>query len=428
MIIFGIDIGTTTLRATAVRLAIGAFGRKETVAIGDPLCQLTPMTNHELEESAIVASLEKWSSTLPSPDLGTLLFTGEAQRAHNAVALGQRLSEKWRGLFSAQLDPNHETLVAAYGAQAVSLSARRLGWPVVHFDVGGGTTNVAWIENGEIIDTACFDLGARKWILSSLEQKIIKRTPQGEWLEEVAGYSQRLDKLTPDIATTLAHTISELIFSFSETDPRFVILPWKKSRHIEAAKTLSFSGGVVECLNETGFPYGDIGTQLGRSLVEKTRRLGKELHLSPLSGRATAYGVSAHGFQLSGNSLFHRGEIQTSSLPLFVASETQSELVPQSLAIALDFFRSEGLDEETQRWAQWLHKNKPKLCVFILKANLGKSFGYLLSKLVTTPNLLVLDEIELPSRWPLGVRPTVDIRRAPDYGRFSVIIKSLHLF
>ncbi len=426
MIVFGIDIGTTTLRATAVEMKAGPLGQKTVKTLGEPFCALTPYDEGRLLEESIVTQLTEWAASLPVPDLGTLLFTGEAQRALNSREVGDRLTTLWPNLFSAQLDPDHETKVAAHGAHAVTLSATRLGAPVVHFDVGGGTTNIAWIENGVIVDTCCLDLGARKWICG-VSRKLIRRTQQAIWLEESLNVKMG-DKMTVDLATKLARDIADRTFNFSEGDPRFVVVPWKTPRRLEDAKVLSFSGGVVECLGMNDFAFGDIGPWLGKALMEKARALKKEIHISSEAGRATAFGVSAFGFQLSGNSLFHSDDASLGNLPIYSEREVFEETLPPRFAVVMHDVTSDDLLEKSHQWATWLEKNAPEHIVLMMKANLGKSLGYLLNKIVPQQKLFVIDEVDPPDLESFSIRPTVDIRPTPEGDRFSIVIKQLRLF
>ena len=43
----------------------------------------------------------------------------------------------------------------------LKLILKRNAKPVVNLDIGGGTTNLAVFKDGEVIDTACFDIGGR---------------------------------------------------------------------------------------------------------------------------------------------------------------------------------------------------------------------------------------------------------------------------
>src|SRR2546425_920834 len=67
MISYGIDIGTTTLRAVAVKIEIGNFGKRIYETIGEALCTFTPYAEDRslkekeiLETSCLNIGCRKW--------------------------------------------------------------------------------------------------------------------------------------------------------------------------------------------------------------------------------------------------------------------------------------------------------------------------------------------------------------------------------
>ena len=382
MISFGIDIGTTTTRATAVKVELGPFGKKSFVPIGQPLCTFTPFSGGNLEEQAIISLLEEWVvvNRLPEPEIGTLLFTGEAQRAPNALAVSRALSAHWGGLLAAQLNPELETVVAAHGAGAVELSERSLGKPVLHVDIGGGTSNLAWIENGNIVDTACLDLGSRKWILSPATGRIERRTEQAKWLEtlhpEILKGKESFD---PVSGKAFSRVIAELILSPSEMTRKFVVVPWKTPRDFSTRPMLSISGGVADCLNGSmsglssdlplgsfgsPFVFGDLGPFLGDAVREVAELNMQSLHLSSHEGRATALGISSYGFEVSGGSIHATDSEPMSGIPLFHEGELQMlGEMPRVFAVELESIELEGrategsaIEAAARLWARRLEE------------------------------------------------------------------------
>ena len=51
---------------------------------------------------------------------------------------------------------------------------------MVNLDIGGGTTNLAVFKDGEVIDTACFDIGGR---LIKLDQQ--QKSPIAPKIQEI---------------------------------------------------------------------------------------------------------------------------------------------------------------------------------------------------------------------------------------------------
>ena len=122
MISIGIDIGTTTLRATAVNVTTTSFGeRKVEILPSVPLCQLTPLRDGNLEEAAVLSALENWMKReqVPEPAMGTVLFTGEAQRATNCGMWICTWTIQWKR-DGRHPCPHHATRNRAFKSQATS--------------------------------------------------------------------------------------------------------------------------------------------------------------------------------------------------------------------------------------------------------------------------------------------------------------------
>lgn len=448
----GIDIGTTTVRAVALRVRISRFGERSYEPLADSLCSLTPYrSDGRLEEEKILTLIDEWveKEKLPQPDVGTLLFTGQAQRSPNCPVLSEKITSRWEGLLSAQLDPELESRVAAYGAGAVALSAASVGTSVLHVDIGGGTSNFAWIENGTILGIACLDLGSRKWVLDS-RGNIVRRTAQAWVLEsafpEILNGSSRFDRRS---AEWFALVIARLILSFAihskdtckgSINAQLTVIPWSKEHH-RPPGIVSVSGGISECLkspSDSIFRYGDIGPCLARAIQEEIKKGGMKLRVSTQEGRATALGISAYGFQLSGGSIHVPKEEKTRgyrNVPLYAEEQFENlSGVPPSIAIHLRprcnvAFASKKLESYARDWVWKLHTKGflPEHHVFfLLKENIAKSFGYFIEEFATknTPRIWVLDEIELEETTSIR---SVDIG-APSEERIFVIIKALKLF
>ena len=452
MISFGIDIGSTTIRAAAVQVDAAPFAQQSAqIFPGSLLCARTPYeTDGSLRAGEIVQLLEDWArqAGLPAPELGTLLFTGEAQRASNASEVARRITAQWDGLLSAQLDPDLETRVAAHGAGAVERSARSLGRTILHVDIGGGTSNFAWIENGAITDTSCLDLGARKWVVDPATHAIVHRS-------RAAGV---LERLNPDLfssagdldvaaAKAAGALIADLILAHAwgedREDTRALTVVPRKRGASRPPDVLSLSGGVIECLaapTSDPFAYGDLGPWLATAIESRARAGGTPVHLAAQAGRATALGISRHGFLLSGGSLhvpdFEADPARYRNVPLYdEAAFAALEHVPATFAIELAELRPESarFDALVRNARAWLATFRRKQltpahrALFLMRENLGKSFGYALQSVADrdTPALGVLDEIRLEGR--ASNVQTLDVGR-PFGGRFPVIVKRLRLF
>ena len=91
---------------------------------------------------------------------GAVILTGEAIKRHNARAIAELFSEVSGTFVCASAGHHMECQMAAHGSGAVAMS-RGNGNTVLNVDIGGGTTKLAWIENGEIIATIAIAVGGR---------------------------------------------------------------------------------------------------------------------------------------------------------------------------------------------------------------------------------------------------------------------------
>ena len=93
-------------------------------------------------------------------DTGAVIITGVAARKESDEAIGDLFSH-WAGKFvCATAGPNLETLMAAHGSGAVAHS-EETGKTVMNVDIGGGTTKVAIVESGSVIETSSIFVGSR---------------------------------------------------------------------------------------------------------------------------------------------------------------------------------------------------------------------------------------------------------------------------
>jgi ethanolamine utilization protein EutA (predicted chaperonin) len=442
MLSFGIDIGTTTLRMTAVHVESDSSSERNFKIIDEtPLCVFTPFKSQsELDERQILSLLSRWQKqkALSDPEVGTVLFTGEAQRADNCFAIGQAILAKWPGLLCAQLDPHLESLVAAFGSGAIELSRSELT-PVFHIDIGGGTSNFAWVENGRLVETACLDIGGRKWIVEPESGKILARTRIAKSFEKL---KRPVKTFTDGIAREVSEELADVILDFvtpkrSATPKEWIVSPWKSSVLPEKF-LLSLSGGVVECWDEkTGdFQFGDLGNYLARALKHSLERRKVRYRISPARGSATALGISVYGFQITGNSLHGKDFKRIRNAPLYDKRDLEKlgTQLPKVFGVWIDFSTATSSDlEETSRDLTQLFSrigiDSSYTVIFVMKPNLAKAFGYLWEKQAKRagPRIWAIDQIDA-DRVPNGPVRTLDLGTQGSGGRIPVVVKTLRLF
>ena len=240
-------------------------------------------------------------------DTGAIIVTGETSRAENAREAARALENLAGDFVVATAGPDLESALAARGSGAVEFS-ERTGKTVLHIDIGGGTSNLALIRSGSIEKTGCLNVGGRlvkldeqgivtyvSPALSGLTQLQVGDRPGISKLEALAGLlTQGLEMaagLRPE---------TELLVRLSTREAREVFQCWEKV-------TLSFSGGVAECIRNRFAPlkFGDMGPILGQAIRESPLCRG-EYRIGDQPIRATVIGAGCHSAQLSGSTVFHQ--------------------------------------------------------------------------------------------------------------------------
>ena len=88
------------------------------------------------------------------------------------MALSQSLGD----FVVASAGPHLESVIAGHGAGAQTLSRQRM-CRVLNIDIGGGTSNYALFDAGNVSATACLNVGGR----------LLETDAQGAWSTRTAG-------------------------------------------------------------------------------------------------------------------------------------------------------------------------------------------------------------------------------------------------
>jgi ethanolamine utilization protein EutA len=235
-----------------------------------------------------------------SIDTGSVILTGEALRRENAQAIGEALAEIGGEFVCAAAGHHMEAMLAAYGSGAAKVS-HDMGARVLNIDIGGGTTKLALIDHGRILETAAIHIGGRLLVADGV---ITRLDPQGRELARRAGLelqlggpvsAEQLDRLAASMAEALCRAIlgeRELYL----TEP---------IQDLRAIKGVMFSGGVGEYVyGREQRDFGDLGRRLGQEMRKRLDRLPGRLLPPGECIRATAFGASEYSVQLSGNTVY----------------------------------------------------------------------------------------------------------------------------
>lgn len=316
----GLDVGTTSTQMIVSRLTVenraSGFAVPELqitqreILYRSPV-HFTPLVEGNLVDGDRIRELveQEYRNAGISRncvDTGAVIITGETSRRENAKAVLNALSEHAGEFVVATAGPALESVLAARGAGAVAHSAAT-GQTVFHMDIGGGTSNLALIEQGRIVCTDCLNVGGRLIKLTQ-DGKITYLSPV---LEGLCPFSVG-DTVSPAELVPIAQTLVQALeMAAGLREPTELV---KKLRTAELGEhrgccaegaTISFSGGVADCIesDKAPFAYGDIGPILGRC-IRKSRLCQGSYRLGSETIRATVIGAGCHSAQLSGSTVF----------------------------------------------------------------------------------------------------------------------------
>ena len=344
----GLDVGTTTTQLILSRLTVenraSAFSVPEMditqrqVLYRSPV-HFTPLLGEERVDAEKIREIVEQEYraagvTREQVDTGAIIITGETSRKENAEAVLQALSGFAGDFVAATAGPDLESVLAAKGAGATVYS-QRTGKPVLHIDIGGGTSNMALIRDGQVVQTGCLNVGGR----------LIKLDEAGR-ISYVSPVVQGLTDLRPGdypegtqiegLARILVTGLEMAAGLRAKSDLLDKLLtkemaqPWKIP---EPGAVLSFSGGVADCIRNRGRPgqFGDMGVELGDAIRQSLLCRGEYI-LGQETIRATVIGAGSYSTCLSGSTVFvDHMQLPQKNLPVAVIfpNEQQDPELPR---------------------------------------------------------------------------------------------------
>jgi ethanolamine utilization protein EutA len=330
----GIDIGSSTTQLVFSELVIdntAAAAAVPLVRIVDtriryrsaihetPLRSEREIDSRQIRE-LVAAEFQRAGMTPALVQTGAVIITGETARKENAREVLEALSGLAGEFVVATAGPALEGIIAGKGSGAARESRRR-GATIANLDIGGGTTNIALFADGEVIDTACLDIGARLLRFAGGAGRVSCVSKKMELLARSLGIALRPGRtLPPATLRRLAARMVEIVEEALGLRPPSELLPLMLTdKGLERSVPLDFislSGGVSDCLQSPlagdPFAFGDLGRYLGSALA----KAGSSWRTPLLAGGetiwATVVGAGAHTVELSGSTIC----VCASALPL----------------------------------------------------------------------------------------------------------------
>ncbi len=413
----GLDVGTTTTQLvvsqiTAENRASGfcvpQMDITEREILYESPVHFTPLVGDNLVNGQKIAEMveEEYKKAGIKPeqvDTGAVIITGETSRKENAAAVLGSLSALAGDFVVATAGPDLESVLAAKGAGAVAYS-EKTGKRVLHMDIGGGTANLALIEEGQVVRTGCLNVGGRLVKLQENRISYISPVLQPLWNGAVGDLA---DKERLEAAAVLLAQGLEMAAGLREPGPLLEDLRTKEcagSWIPPGPCVLSFSGGVADCIEDQldPFAFGDLGVLLGRA-IKNSRLCRGEYILGQQTIRATVIGAGCHSAQLSGSTVFCKNAaLPMKNLPVAAVSEREQlcpEVIAQRLAqtdsqravLAIPGFENTGYDRIKQLADAVIQGFGGREILVCARQDLAKALGQRISLLLgsDTPCLCI---------------------------------------
>lgn len=415
----GIDIGTSTTQLVFSRMILqntGGFGRIPQIkvvskeVIYESEIYFTPLSSREEIDGERVHEIikkEYEKAGVRPADLatGAVIITGEISRKRNAESVVRAIADVAGEFVVATAGADLESVLAGKGAGAADLS-QKTGKRVVNLDIGGGTTNICVFENGNMVDTACLDIGGR--LIRVKDGRVIYMAPKLQWLcdrleidlaEGGTAEPEKLRRLTAAMAELLAEAV--------HLAPEAAELSYMQTNHLLADSTppdiVMFSGGVAACFGEEEnlFRYGDIGILLAQAIRKNEAFCRAAVTDARETMRATVIGAGNYSMNISGSTIeyttkpFPLKNIPVVKLPL--EREEEIEKLPENMHRALLLYKEEqekdrqvalamkGLKcptfAQVQRIAELIAGQYVRECgmgrhlILVLEEDIGKAIG-----------------------------------------------------
>jgi ethanolamine utilization protein EutA len=214
---------------------------------------------------------------------------------------------------------------------------------ILHVDLGGGTSNMAVVSNGQVISTSCNNVGGRLLGIDE-DLKMWRIDGPTQFVMRELGMAYRLgDTITEEDARTIARVYAETLLEVmqgpSESTIARELMMTDDLELTVPIDAYSFSGGVAEMFYGSDGRYDDIGTMLAKEIRDLIEDMGLTVVEPENKIRATVIGAGAFSLSVSGSTTFFDKGIE---LPL-------SNIPVLPVNLGMEEFTVERVVEEVQR-------------------------------------------------------------------------------
>ena len=368
----GIDIGTSTTQLVFSKFVVenlaGSYAVPRVSIVDKEVTYrsqiyFTPLkSNTEIDADAVKEIVRKeYAAAGKKPEelhTGAVIITGETARKQNANDVLAALSDMAGDFVVATAGPDLESVLAGRGAGADAFS-REQRTVVANLDVGGGTTNIALFDRGQLKGVCCLDIGGRLIKIENGKISYIfhktKDLAKAHGISIEVGEKADVEKLRRICAIMADHVAQSVYAKAMDGDHLGLYTNDGKPLPSEpAVEAVTFSGGVADYVYHTAgddlFRYGDIGILLGEAIRNNQDLKKLKLLQAAETIRATVVGAGTHTTEISGSTIsYAEGRLPLKNVPILKVPE-EDERSPQTLAASiksqLPLYMPEGKPEQ----------------------------------------------------------------------------------
>ena len=179
---------------------------------------------------------------------------------------------------------------------------------VLNVDLGGGTSKLALVSRGRVVETAAINVGGRL-VAFDANGRLERIEPAARAVAESLGIDLHLgEPLSTADRTRLAELLADCLFEVIRREPlsplaASLMLTQPLSSEVQV-RHVTFSGGVSEYLiGEPVEEFGDIARPLADAIAARIASLGAHVATAAERIRATVIGASQFTVQVSGNTI-----------------------------------------------------------------------------------------------------------------------------
>jgi ethanolamine utilization protein EutA len=277
-------------------------------------------------------------------DTGAVILTGEAIKRSNARAIADIFAEDSGRFVCASAGHHLECALAAHGSGAVALS-RESSRTILNVDVGGGTTKLALVDNGQVVATCAIAVGGR--LMAFDEGGTLQRVDESARFAAAAiGVTLRVgerpsDEAVARVVDALAEAAISLIRGEEPAGLAKQLLLTETPGTAQAPQAITFSGGVSEFIyGRESRDFGDIARALAERIAAAFRDARMPAPMAqPREGiRATVIGASQFTVQVSGKTIHisEDADLPLRNVPVVApAMELGEEIVVRDVAASI---------------------------------------------------------------------------------------------